>query len=73
MELIKKIKYGINMDVGIAELTDLWIGLDYPADSPHIIQGRGNNISPRDYYTKKNYDKLYAKNTAWLETELSNL
>lgn len=36
---------------GLMELTDMWIGLGYPSDSPHIIQGHGNNMSPKDYYT----------------------
>ncbi len=55
------------------ELTELWVQFGYPEDSPHIIQGRGNNISPTEYYTQSNYDKLYIKNKEWLEKELSFL
>lgn len=55
---------------GLMELTELWVRFGYPADSPHVIQGRDNNISLTDYYTQSNYDKLYAKNKEWLEKEL---
>ena len=58
---------------GLMELTELWVQFGYPEDSPHIIQGRGNNISPTEYYTQSNYDKLYIKNKEWLEKELSFL
>ena len=55
---------------GLMKLIELWVRFGYPADSPHVIQGRDNNISPTDYYTQSNYDKLYAKNKEWLEKEL---
>ena len=58
---------------GLMELTDLWIELGYPSDSPHVIQGRENNMSPQDYYTEENYEKLYNKNISWLKTELEYL
>lgn len=58
---------------GLADLTDLWIGLEYPDDSPHIIQGRNNEIRPTEYYTKDNYDFLYEKNVNWLHNELLDL
>ena len=58
---------------GLMELTDLWIELGYPLDSPHVIQGRENNMSTHDYYTEENYEKLYHKNIHWLKTELAYL
>lgn len=58
---------------GLLELTDLWCRLGYPDDSPHIIQGLDNFLSPTEYYTKENYDILYKKNYEWFVEELSFL
>ena len=58
---------------GLLELTDLWCKLDYPKDSPHVIQGLDNFLSPTEYYTKENYDILYKKNYEWFVKELSFL
>lgn len=58
---------------GLMDITDLWIGLGYPDDSPHIIQGKENCISPSEYYTMDNYNFLYAKNVEWLRRELEDL
>lgn len=58
---------------GLMSLTDLWIGLGYPSDSPHIMQGRDNNITPREYYTIENYNFLYEKNVDWIKKELEYL
>lgn len=55
---------------GLMDLTDLWISLGYPSDSPHIIQGKCNNITPTEYYTMENYNFLYMKNMEWLRKEL---
>lgn len=58
---------------GLMDITDLWIELGYPDDSPHIIQGKGNCISPSEYYTMENYNFLYEKNVEWLRMELEDL
>lgn len=55
---------------GLMELTDLWIEFGCPKDSPHIIQGKHNNISPNEYYTDDNYNYLYKKNMDWLKDEI---
>lgn len=67
-----RIKYDNYID-GLMNLTDLWISLGYPSDSPHIIQGRDNNITPSEYYTADNYNLLYERNVEWLMTELEYL
>lgn len=51
-------------------LTELWLELGDTADSPHIIQGKDNPISPVEYYTDANYDYLYKKNKCWLKNEI---
>lgn len=58
---------------GLIDLATLWCGLRYPSDSPHIIQGKNNNITPKEYYAVGNYDILYEKNAKWLKTELEYL
>ena len=55
---------------GLLELTDLWIELGCPVDSPHIIQGQDNEISPSEYYTESNYNYLFEKNKKWLKKEI---
>ena len=55
---------------GLIGLTELWLELGCPTDSPHIIQGKGNNISPAEYYTDENYNYLYEKNKCWLRDEI---
>lgn len=58
---------------GLMKLTDLWIELGYPSDSPHIIQGQDSNISPMEYYTDDNYNYLYERNIKWLKNEITFL
>lgn len=55
---------------GLMELTELWLELGCPKDSPHTIQGKDNNISPIEYYTDDNYNFLYEKNIEWLKKEI---
>lgn len=58
---------------GLMGLTELWLELGYTADSPHIIQGKDNSISPVEYYTDANYNYLYEKNKCWLRDEVEFL
>lgn len=55
---------------GLMELTDLWIDLGCPNESPHIIQGKDNQINPIEYYTDDNYNYLFEKNEKWLKNEI---
>lgn len=67
-----KDKYSNCID-GLMGLTELWLELGYTTDSPHIIQGKDNSISPVEYYTDANYNYLYEKNKYWLENEINYL
>ena len=69
---ILKVKNNNCID-GLMELTELWIGLGCPNDSPHIIQGKDNNITPIEYYTDDNYNYLYERNMKWLKKEIAFL
>lgn len=55
---------------GLINLGDIWIHLDFPEDSPHIFQGRNNNITPMQYYTDENYNKIYENHQRWLKNEI---
>lgn len=54
---------------GLIELTELWDSLGFPEDSPHIVQGVNNTLSPNEYYSQENYDELYRLNYEWFMKE----
>ena len=58
---------------GLLELTDFWSQFDFPSDSPHEVQGRGNHMQPQEYYTRKNFERLVKKHKDWLNTEVVRL
>jgi Uncharacterized protein conserved in bacteria (DUF2247) len=58
---------------GLTELTSFWGSLGFPADMPHVVQGRGNDISPADYYTVANYQRLLRRHRDWLSSEIASL
>jgi hypothetical protein len=58
---------------GPIRLTEFGAKFDYPADSPHTVQGRGNKIEPKNYYTRKNFDELRKSHYRWLEDEQRQL
>lgn len=54
-------------------LTDFWERFDYPTDSPHTVQGRGNRLDPLEYFTSSRVGELVARHAAWVEAERSRL
>jgi hypothetical protein len=54
-------------------LTDFWERFDYPADSPHVVQGRGNQLSPAEYFTDENYRRIVDAHQRWLHDEAAQL
>lgn len=58
---------------GLVELGDIWAYLDFPNDSPHLFQGKGNSLEPKQYYTQNNYNELLNKHRIWIEDELKEL
>jgi hypothetical protein len=58
---------------GLTALTEFWQSFGFPADSPHVVQGRGNTVSPADYYQPDNFRKLLAAHTRWIEDERAAL
>ncbi len=58
---------------GLVTLTDLWINIHEIADFHYTFQGVENYISPKEYYTRENYECLYLKSCEWLEKTLKQL
>lgn len=58
---------------GLMDLSDLWIRLGYPDDSPHVFQGRNNTVNVNDYYSESNYNFLFKHHMSWLKKELQYL
>lgn len=58
---------------GLIELGDIWALFDFPNDSPHVFQGRNNDITPKEYYTQENYERLLEIHRKWLDKESAYL
>ena len=57
---------------GLIELTDFWSKLGYSLDSPNIIQGVDNDLTPTEYYTQENLEKILDSHREWLKKEIKN-
>lgn len=58
---------------GLLQLTEFWAALDFPDYSPHEVQGKGNGLSPSEYYSQENYAKAVEEHKRWIEQESLNL
>lgn len=54
-------------------LTEVWEKFNYPADSPHIVQGFNNSITPQEYYDNKNLEITIKQHRDWVDAELKSL
>ena len=53
----------------IATLTDLtmfWAGFGFPPESPHVVQGLSNRVSPEGYYTEQTAARRRDQHLRWL-------
>jgi hypothetical protein len=62
-----------NHTFGLAKLEDLWARFDFPDDTPHVIRGKGNAITPDEYYTEDNYKTSLKKNQDWVNKEINEI
>jgi hypothetical protein len=53
----------------LMELTAFWAERGYPPYSPHTVQGRGNDISPTEYYTAENCRQILQAHRQWMAGE----
>ncbi|AKT42037.1 DUF2247 family protein [Chondromyces crocatus] len=54
-------------------LTDFWQGFDFPPDSPHLVQGRGNSMMPTDDDTEATCRRYIEAHEAWVEAKTAAL
>ena len=73
--LLKEALWKIPRDpiYGLIALTEFWDKFNFPGDSPHIVQGRGDTTSPEDYYTEENYRRLLQRHASWVDFEVRRL
>lgn len=57
----------------LLQMTDFWCQFGFPSDSPHEVQGKGNNLTPAEYYTHEMYDRLLRQHMSWLKRETARL
>ena len=62
-------KLPIDYTEGLIELTELWVSLGMPDDSPHIFQGINNSYTIKDYYSQCLYDEIKKKHKDWVMAE----
>jgi hypothetical protein len=58
---------------GLMALNEFWLQFGFPADSPHEVQGRGNAMSPADYYEDSNFRRLLSRHKTWIAREKAEL
>lgn len=58
---------------GLTALTEFWQSFGFPSESPHLVQGRGNTVTPSEYYQQVTLDRLRARHRAWIEEERAAL
>ena len=63
----------VNHIQGLIELGDIWANLNYPQNSPHVFQGRYNDITPEGYYTPQNYKALLKRHYDWINDEIKQI
>ena len=54
-------------------LTEFWAALGFPPDMPHVVQGRGNTVSPFDYFTEANLEREVLRHRSWIDAEVESL
>ncbi len=73
--LLVEVLKGLSVEplYGLIELGEFWSQFDYPDFMPFQLQGRGNNISPEEYYTRGNYEKVIESHRKYVDRELEKL
>lgn len=57
----------------LLNITEFWISLGQPDNSPHIFQAVGNKITPEAYYTKEMYDLVLHRHLEWIGKETQKI
>lgn len=54
---------------GLIALTEFWQSVGFPMESPHEVQGRGNEVTPYEYYQDRNLKRLLDRHRSWVQEE----
>jgi hypothetical protein len=57
---------------GLLELTNFWTKWGSPDNSPHVIQGVGNDLNPAEYFTDVHFAEAIKKHKLWLANEYAS-
>lgn len=57
----------------LLEISEFWISLGQPKNSPHIFQAVNNNITPKEYYTKEMFEKVLYIHEKWIKKEVKQI
>jgi hypothetical protein len=73
--LLEEVLAGLGADpvYDLIKLTEFWEQFDYPLDSPHVVQGARNNLTPTEYYTLESLRSAIEAHRSWIEVERSLL
>ena len=58
---------------GLLELNNFWNEWGESNNSPNIIQGVNNTMTPNEYYSDENYLKIISNHNLWIKKELNEL
>ena len=69
---LKELLENINPDPlqGLLEMLEFWTFMGDPLDSPHRYP---SEKTKKDYFSKKNYEKLLKQNQNWLKEEINRI
>lgn len=54
-------------------ITEFWLSLGQPKNSPHIFQAVGNQITPQEYYTEEIYNLILHRHKEWINKEIQRI
>lgn len=54
-------------------LGEFWTDWGSATDSPYVVQGVGNTLTPEEYYTEHNLDEALSRHREWLKAEIAHL
>lgn len=64
---------GDNYLENLLNITEFWVSLGQPNDSPHIFQSVGNKITPETYYTEEMYNVILQKHIEWISKQIQRV
>ncbi|MHA6823920.1 DUF2247 family protein [Ralstonia pseudosolanacearum] len=70
-ELLSQI--GADPVYDLIALSEFWADWGSATDSPFVVQGVENNLTPDEYYTERNLEETLKRHREWLRVEFEKL